>query len=166
MKSTKMLFAAALGFVAVSAAQAKTISLGDADGVRTFGNTVEERRSFTDYVKFYLDDASSSISGFFGYSSIKHVEVELERKAGQGWEDVGSAFTTTFSFADLAKGTYRFEIEGFSSSKKRDGSWTGTMTVAAVPEADVWLMLLIGAGLIGYQLRRKQRSLQQPSFTA
>lgn len=33
------------------------------------------------------------------------------------------------------------------------------ITVAAVPEPEVWAMMLIGAGLIGYQLRRKSKGV-------
>ena len=32
------------------------------------------------------------------------------------------------------------------------------ITVAAIPEPEVWAMMLIGAGLIGYQVRRKSRA--------
>jgi hypothetical protein len=32
------------------------------------------------------------------------------------------------------------------------------ITVAAVPEPEVWAMMLIGVGLIGYQLRRKSKA--------
>ena len=38
----------------------------------------------------------------------------------------------------------------------------GTLHVAAVPEADTWVMLLMAFGIVVYQLRRKQRSLEQP----
>ena len=33
--------------------------------------------------------------------------------------------------------------------------------VVAVPEAETWVMLLVGLGLVAYQLRRKQRLLEQ-----
>ena len=43
------------------------------------------------------------------------------------------------------------------------GTFTGNgssygITVTAVPEPEVWAMMLIGVGLIGYQLRRKSKA--------
>jgi hypothetical protein len=35
---------------------------------------------------------------------------------------------------------------------------TYEVTIAAVPEPEVWAMMLIGAGLIGYQVRRKSKA--------
>ena len=77
---------------------------------------------------------------------------------------VGSSFASTYSFDDLAAGKYRFDVDGLTGGRK--GLWVGQMTVGAVPEADTWLMLLVGGGLIAYQLRRKQRALPPRSFAA
>lgn len=66
------------------------------------------------------------------------------------------------SFINPASGamdsrTYRFETGSFNSF----GSYTSldndaTLTLSAVPEAATWLMLVIGFGLIGAKLRRRQ----------
>ena len=46
-----------------------------------------------------------------------------------------------------------FNIGPFSANASSYG-----ISVAAVPEPEVWAMMLIGAGLIGYQVRRKSKA--------
>lgn len=171
MKIAKLLSAAMLfGFGSVSLAQAATIQLHNVDaspGPFNFSNTIGKNHDFADFVRFRLSD-ESTVSGSF--SSVYNVisssfSVELEKlTAPHTWSDVakiGNPLTSSFSFADLSTGKYRFEVTG-STGKRVGGYWSGAMNVAAVPEADVWTMILIGAGLVGYQLRRKQTSLNLP----
>lgn len=73
---------------------------------------------------------------------------------------------TPASFDDLL-GRIKRRVEratGFAHADARGYS----MAISAGPASsdDTWLMLLVGAGLIGYQLRRKQRSLQPHPFIA
>jgi hypothetical protein len=50
---------------------------------------------------------------------------------------------------------------------RRDATSAASLGVAArASQSDVGLMLLIGVGLIGYQLRRKQKALQPHPFAA
>jgi hypothetical protein len=68
-----------------------------------------------------------------------------------------SSFTDTTTGA-MGSRVYRFETGSFSSF----GSYTSldndaTLTLSPVPEAATWLMLIIGFGLIGARLRRRQR---------
>src|SRR5882672_7902738 len=65
---------------------------------------------------------------------------------------------TTFSFASLAAGDYFLRIKGSLINKSLDHSYAGSISVTPVPEPEVWAMMLIGIGLIGYQLRRKLKS--------
>lgn len=148
----------------LSTVQAKTINLGTLDygATETFDHLIGEGKSFGDQVKFRLDHISD-LSGFFESASINFFSVELQKKITGGWDVVGSTFDSAFSFPDLSAGLYRFDVAGQSFLTEK-GYWNGELVVAAVPEADTWLMLLIGAGLIGYQLRRKQRSLPAQSF--
>jgi hypothetical protein len=171
MKIAKLLSAAMIfGFGSVSLAQAETIHLhnvNDLTGPFNFSDTIGKHRNFADFVRFSLTD-ESNLSGSFSsaYNVISSsFSVELEKlTAPHSWTDVakiGNPFTASFSFADLSTGVYRFEVTG-STGKKVGGYWTGAINVAAVPEADVWMMILIGTGLVGYQLRRKQTSLNLP----
>ena len=64
----------------------------------------------------------------------------------------------TYSFADLAPGSYSMSI--FGSAQAISGYIaTYRVAVAAVPELETWLMLIIGLALAGYQLHRKQKTL-------
>ena len=75
---------------------------------------------------------------------------------------------SSFSFNSLVAGSYVLGIYGIGDGPVLNlGRFRGTASVAgAVPELDTWLMMLIGAGLVAYQLRRKQNSLQQPLASA
>ena len=61
------------------------------------------------------------------------------------------------TFSSLSQGDYEFLITGTGLS--HGGSYFNAFAVSAVPEADTWVMLVIGAGLVGFQLRRKHQSL-------
>jgi hypothetical protein len=70
------------------------------------------------------------------------------------------------SFDDfLAPGSYRIGFSGIGNGFL-GGIYRGSLQVAAVPEADVWVMLLVGFAVVLYQLRRKQRSLEQQPVAA
>ena len=62
----------------------------------------------------------------------------------------------TFSFLASSAGIYTALLFGLPG-----GSGAGSFSVSVVPEVETWVMLLIGVGLIGYQLRRKNK-LQSP----
>jgi hypothetical protein len=89
-------------------------------------------------------DESSSLQGI------------LKEKTRSGWTRVATTFAGTSSFADLTSGRYRFDTLGFVPGKLGDDV---VNIKAAVPAANSWLLLLIGSGLVAYQLRRKQKSL-------
>jgi len=164
MKTLKLFFAVIVALGAMSGAQATTFNLGKVDGeIRYFGDTVEEQAGFIDFVKFRITEQSVIDFTFKSFYDIvkSSFSVQLQEKVSGTWTTIP---TTTPSFADLSAGKYRWEITGITG--KQSGFWGGKMTVTAVPEADVWMMLLIGLGLIGYQLRRKQQSLKQPPFAA
>jgi hypothetical protein len=95
----------------------------------------------------YLSDGAGSKSSFADY-----VKIRL----------AGRIPSTAPSFAELAAGNSRGEIVGITG--RQSGSWGARLPVAAVKEADVWMMLMIGLGLVGYQLRRKQQGLKQLPF--
>jgi hypothetical protein len=158
-----------VGLGGMSAAQAKTIPLGTVDAGDTvnFGDTITRRQhSFEDFVNFHLSGPSSISASFKSFFNIigSSFTVELEQKTHGSWMDIatGSPQSSTYPFALslLKTGNYRWEVAG--TTGRKPGFWSASMSVAAVPEADVWTMLLIGAGLVGYQLRRKQNTLNQP----
>jgi hypothetical protein len=148
MKTLKLFFTAAVALGALSGAHATTFNLGNVDGeTRYFGDTSGKKAAFT--FRSFHDVINSSFA------------VQLQQKAAGVWTTIPSASP---SFADLSAGKYRWDITG--TTGRQSGFWGAKMAVTAVPEADVWMMLLIGLGLVGYQLRRKQQSLKHPPFAA
>ena len=170
------LFSAILLLAAAGGAQASAINLGGvSQGDYGFGRAINFGETFTDYVNFTLSDSaevSSFIKSFdmsiFGFDliGIDNFSTGLEKLGtGGGYTSIASLTSNPASFDDLlAPGTYRFSVAG-TASGFFGGLYRGTLHVAAVPEADTWVMLLMGLGLVGYQLRRKQRSLEQGPAT-
>ncbi len=142
-------------------AHAKTYNLGS---VSSYSSTIGVYGGFTDYFKFTVDSLSTIGYSFTALTTINPFEVELEKKTLGGWTDVPGGFGTSKSSFALASGKYRFDVEGLSAFSK--GKYAVNIMTAAVPEADTWLMLIVGAGLVAYQLRRKQQSLPSRAIAA
>lgn len=64
------------------------------------------------------------------------------------------------AFADLTPGSYTAAVFGPARNAGANSA-VYRASVAAVPEIETWLMLLVGLGLAGYQLHRKQKALGQ-----
>jgi len=165
------LFSAILLVAGASAAQAATTSLGTVDdGAYGFGRAISFGETFTDYVSFTLNDSaevSSFIKSFdmsifhFDLLGIDNFTTGLQKLGVSGYSTIASLASHPKSFDDLlSPGAYRFAIGG-TASGFFGGIYRGTLHVAAVPEADTWVMLLMAFGIVVYQLRRKQRSLEQ-----
>lgn len=75
-----------------------------------------------------------------------------------------TSFTSSFSAPSLlANHTYSIEVNG--TTLGNGGSYAfAVSTTAPVPEPEEWAMMLVGAGLVGYQVRRKQKGLSQSSL--
>lgn len=154
------------------AANAKTIDLGtvEAGGSYSFTDVITFGQTFTDYVGFSLDDASqvqSFIKSFdlsvfsFDLLGIDNFEATLQHLGTGGFANVATFSGSPISFDDLlGPGEYRIALSGMGTGFF-GGLYRGSMQVAAVPEADVWVMLLVGFGVVLYQLRRKQHALEQ-----
>ena len=161
---------------AAGAVNAKTIELGSlGTGSFSFTETVTFGSSFTDYVGFSLDDPSqvnSFIKSFdlsifsFDLLGIENFSATLQHLGQSGFQTLSAISSNPISFDDLlGPGQYRIAINGIGSGFL-GGLYSGTLQVAAVPEADVWIMLLVGFAVVLYQLRRKQRSLEQQPVAA
>jgi hypothetical protein len=169
------LFSALLLFAGAGSAQAVAVDLGTvSDGNYGFGRALNFGETFTDHVNFNLDtsaDVTSFIKSFdmsiFGFDliGIDNFTTGLERLGTGGYTSIASLTSNPASFDDLlTPGSYRFSVAG-TASGFFGGLYRGTLHVAAVPEAETWVMLLMGLGLVAYQLRRKQRSLEQHPAT-
>jgi hypothetical protein len=117
-------------------------------------------QSFTDVINFTLT-STSSISGFFAPFRLESARFSLSSSsrvlAG------GALAFGRYSFADLAPGSYSVSLFGDS---RAFGFYAATyrVAVAAVPEMETWLMLVIGGGLVAFQLHRKQKALGQQAL--
>jgi hypothetical protein len=170
------LFSVLLLVAGASAAQANTVNLGTvADDSYGFGRAINFGETFTDYVNFSLNDSaevSSFIKSFdmsifhFDLLGIDNFATGLQKLGTSGYSSIAQLSSNPASFDDLlSPGSYRFAISG-TGSGFFGGIYRGTLHVAAVPEADTWVMLLMAFGIVVYQLRRKQRSLEQPPATS
>ena len=167
--------AAVLLFAGAGIANASTTNLDTVGtGTYNFGKVLSFGESFTDYVNFNLDtsaEVSSFIKSFnmsffnFDLLGIDNFSAKLQSKGSGGtFTTLLSSVANPISFDDfLGPGSYRLAIAG-TASGFFGGVYRGTLQVAAVPEAETWLMILVGFGIVLYQLGRKQRSLerQQP----
>lgn len=165
MKRARTLAVLALTLGAATAAQATTTNLGPlaaGDLGMTVGST-GPGGTISDIVTFSLS-AAGSITDAFLAGGISPLSVSLYSVTGSSNSLVGS-FSNSFAplnfagktFSSLAKGDYELLIAG--TGLAHGGTYLNAFAVSAVPEADTWVMLLIGAGLIGFQLRRKHQSL-------
>ncbi|MHB1214914.1 MAG: PEP-CTERM sorting domain-containing protein [Thiobacillus sp.] len=78
--------------------------------------------------------------------------------------DASAAPTVTYMDGSFFDFTYTSTaVPGFNSSfqffDNRFGTWTGA-TVAAVPEAETYAMMLAGLGLVGFMAAARRRSLK------
>jgi hypothetical protein len=161
MKSRQLILGTLLCFALIGAAGASTKqtnlgALSDHDfGI--VGNVFATSQSFQDTIQFSLAN-TSTISGLM--TSVRLVDATWSLSNALGAVAGGALTLGKYTFADLAPGSYTVSIFGTAKS------WSGYaasyhVAVAAVPEIETWLMLIIGIGLAGYQLHRKQKSLGQ-----
>lgn len=165
------IFSLCLALGAAGTANARTIDLGTIGaGTYDFTEYVRPGKTFTDYVRFSADDAlqlTAFVKSFdlsilsFDLLGIDNFSATLQQLGSGGFHTISSLTSNPISFDDLlSPGKYRIAIGG-TSSGFIGGLYRGTLQVAAVPEADVWVMMLVGFGVVLYQLSRKQRSLEQ-----
>jgi type 1 fimbria pilin len=134
-------------------------TLGDGQFV-TFANIISKGSTFTDYLNFTLA-SPADITGVLGKLRISNFTATLTSASGFS----ESFHTGYYTFDDLASGNYTMTFTG-TGRGHLGGNYGTIFSVATVPEADTWLMILIGAGLVAIQLRRKQKTLRHRPLTA
>jgi hypothetical protein len=141
---------------------AKTFHLGELPAGITTVADFKRSGGFADTFNFRLGGVSDVGIDFLLGINTNSLRGILQEHTSGGWVSVGSSFTGSDSFADLAAGRYRFDVIGFVP--RNFGAYAANINVAAVPEASTWMMLLIGGGMVAYQLRRKQKSLPRQAI--
>ena len=163
-KRISLLSVFVLGVCAMQA-NARTFPLGTLPNGITPIADGHKSGSFADTFNFKLGGTLSGLAASFtSVSNISAFDAFLQEHTAGGWTQLGTAFSTSETFSGLTSGKYRLEVVGFVPSTS--GFYSGNLAVAAVPEADTWLMFLIGSGLVAYQLRRKQKSIPRQPFAA
>lgn len=78
-----------------------------------------------------------------------------------GWNSANGQF----EYTGLKAGTvYNWQTTFTVAPGTKLGGFNGQLTVAAVPEPEEWAMMLVGAGLVSFQVRRKQKGLSQTAI--
>lgn len=79
--------------------------------------------------------------------------------AKTGGDAMGSRTSPgSFSFNATQTGSYTAIVSAILGSGPLQNQGTYSVSVALVPEPETWAMMLIGVGLVGWQLRRKAKS--------
>ena len=76
----------------------------------------------------------------------------------------GTAWTYAISNLTLGQGQYTLN---FAGTAKPDAAWQGTVKfnlAGGVPEPATWAMMLVGFGLMGASVRRRQRPMARPQL--
>ena len=144
-----------------------------------FSNKVTTAGAFTDWLNFSLQapgDFGGTLSSLIRIKGSFTSGISLtsfELYSGDGPTPGTLLGTATVSgtspgayFANLdsvtlagAPQTYTLKVIGNAASA--NSFYSGGVSVEAVPEPEEWAMMLVGAGLVSYQVRRKQKGLRQ-----
>lgn len=134
--------------------------------------------SFVDYWKFTIEPtehtvSSTAVANNLGGGSVLHISDGMyslwsmggdstigggdDTQLGGDWSFDGTSGDVTHSVL-LSPGSYYYKVTGTG-----DGSFTGgglyslTSTLAPVPEAETWAMMLAGLGVLGFLGARRRR---------
>jgi hypothetical protein len=150
----------------------KTTVSSFADGISGVGSLLETHVDLGFLTSGTSITATVSPFNFGGFSN-SIFYMRLSEQQGDDWLtqaiSVPAAMGKSFAALtlDLASSSYyRLEILGLSTGM-HGGLLNGSVTtVVAVPEPEEWAMMMVGVGLIGYQIRRKQRALNRQFMLA
>ena len=75
-------------------------------------------------------------------------------------------FAALLTAEPLAAGTIYSLGVGYNAlgSNPTGNNWSASLSTAPVPEPEEWAMMLVGTGLVGYQVRRKQNGLRKSAL--
>jgi len=155
--------AAALSTHAEASSTAESLGTLNYGQLYSFGSLLSTGTSFSDTLSFGLSSLSD-LGGIVGETGIPNFTATISG----GSLSSPTALTSQFFMTDLAAGNYTMSFKGVASggSGLMPNIYGTFFSVTAVPEPDTWLMLLVGAGLVGFQLRRKQKVLRHRPLVA
>jgi hypothetical protein len=167
MKHSKLGLAMLLAITLSPCANASVISIG-AVGATNYLLGFVGSGPFTDIYQFTLSGMSNITDAFNPVFGINSFSFGLTNVTNPGSP---VPFGSSASYSGLGAGTYDFTFAGTVPNPNFPslGIYFGDYNVAAagaVPELDTWLMFTIGAGLLVYQLRRRQNALRHSQLAA
>jgi len=150
----------------------KTTVSSFADGISGFGSLLETHVDLGFLTSGTAITATVSPFNFGGFSS-SIFYMKLEEQQGDDWLtqaiSIPAAMGKSFAALTLnlaSNSYYRLELLGISTGMHGGLINGSATTVAAVPEPEEWAMMMVGVGLVGYQIRRKQRALNRQFMLA
>lgn len=162
MKRAAVILASLIGVGAIGTANAAIVKtdLGAlSDGATgLIGNFFTTADTFSNSFSFTLP-ALSTLSA--SALSVGLTDVSWSIKSDNKTIFSGPLTNGDYTFGSLAPGAYTASVFGTSSI---NSGYFVQYAVAAVPEAETWLMILFGLGLVGYQVRRKHNVLRQQAL--
>jgi len=92
------------------------------------------------------DKLTGVLSGLLSTGSISSAAVP-----GVGTYDVAA-----LSFSNLAApATYFLNVVGYTATRATSASYSGNINISPVPEPEMYAMMLVGLGLLGFSARRR-----------
>jgi len=149
-----------------------TSDFGAAFGTGTTGKTFSESFTFNYSNPFSVSSAVISIA----LSSLSALDINSFTLSGNGQTYAGTKTVIdsvqffTLNASNLASGMYTLAVNGAVTGSV-GGSFGGNISIAAVPEASTYAMMLGGLALVGFGALRRRRdggnaALQAPSMMA
>ena len=144
-----------------------------------FSYKVAAKGAFTDWLNFSLQapgDLGATLTSLVKIkgstsSGISLTSFELYAGAGPvGGTALGTAavsgstpgsYFANLDAVTLAADPQIYTLKVVGNAVSAGSSYSGSVAIEAVPEPEEWAMMLVGAGLVSYQVRRKQKGLRQ-----
>jgi hypothetical protein len=140
-------------------------------------NILTAKGAFTDFFDFKLTSAASdfiatgnAIAGTtvdYGarFTSFKLYAADRTTVVAAGSvSNVGKVFSSIIIDGGLAANTlYSIGISGIGTGTK-GGIYSLSVSTSPVPEPEEWAMMMVGAGLVSFQIRRKQKAMSQTTL--
>ena len=160
MKLKSIAAAAVLAVASLGAAAEQTVLVPVVTGgVATFENESFSGTSFTQVINFNnLTNGVYNIDGVMSAVYLTLTSVDLN---GSFW-DLASVNSGKFWFVsiEVSSATPRILTLTGSRSASANSSYTGSLTVTAVPEPESYALMLAGLGLIGTIALRRSKASQ------
>jgi len=172
----KQAFVAALGVLSFGVAHATDVALGDITGVVFPPSAVGKPNNLSGFVDRYfftvntLSIGSATVADFQVanadglFWNIDNLKLELYDDFGTvGVQDIDDVLVNSWTGdfiqatgAPIPAGNLFMRVSGVANGSG-GGVYTWHASAMPVPEAETWAMMAMGLGLVGLQLRRKNK---------